>query len=96
MSWLPTESEKVRCFERLGISRRKLPQRGCRGAVGKTPRYFALKLPIAVEADSEVFVHVDPGHTTDKGLRSWGAAHGRLWAALRQHGRSIQPVAVAR
>ena len=96
LSWLPTESEKVRCFERLGIPRRKLPQRVCRGAVGNTRRYFALKLPIAVGADTAVFVHVDPGHSTDKGLRSWGVAHGRLWAALRQHDSSIQVVAVAR
>ena len=95
-SWLPTESEKVRCFEHLGIPRRRLPQRVYRGAVGNTRRYFALKLPIAVEADSAVFVHVDPGHSTDTALRSWGAAHGRLWAALRKHGRSIQVVAVAR
>ena len=96
LSWLPTESEKVDCFERLGIPRRKLPQRVYRGAVGNTRRYFALKLPIAVEAESAVFVHVDPGHATDKGLRSWGAAHGRLWAALRKRGRSVQVVAVAR
>lgn len=96
MSWLPTESEKVHCFERLGIPRRKPPQRVYRGAVGITRCYFALKLPIVIEADSAVFVHVDPGHTTDKGLRSWGAAHGRLWEALRQHGRTIQAVAVAR
>lgn len=95
-SWLPTESEKVRCFERLGIPRRRLPKRVYRGAVGNSRRYFALKLPIAVEADSAVFVHVDPGHSTDTGLRSWGAAHGRLWAALRKHGRSIRVVAVAR
>jgi len=96
MSWLPTESGKVRCFEHLGIPRRRLPKRVFRGAVGNTRHYFALKLPIAVEADSAVFVHVDPGHSTDTGLCSWGAAHGRLWAALREHGRSVQVVAVAR
>ena len=64
--------------------------------VGRTRSDFAHKLPIAVEADSAVFVQVDPGHLTDKGLRSWGAAHGRLGAALRKHGRSIHVVAVVR
>ena len=96
LTWLPTEPEKVGCFERLGISRRRLPARTYQGAVGKTRRYFALKLPIAVEADRAVFVYVDPGHSTDKALRSWGAAHRGLWEALREKGRPVQVVAVAR
>ena len=96
LTWLPTEPEKVGCFERLGISRRRLPARTYQGAVGKTRRYFALKLPIAVEADSAVFVYVDPGHSTDKALRSWGAAHRGLWEALRSKGRPVQVVTVAR
>ena len=96
LSWLPTEPEKVDCFERLGIPRRKLPRRVYRGAVGKTRRYFALKLPIAVERDRAIFVYVDPGHSTDKGLRSWGVAHRGLWEALRKRGRPVQVVAVAR
>ena len=50
-SWLPTEPEKVDCVERLGIPRKQLPRRVYRGAVGKTRRYFALKLPIAAEKD---------------------------------------------
>jgi hypothetical protein len=36
--------------------------------VGKTRRDFALKPPIAVEADRTVFALVDPGHSTDQGL----------------------------
>ena len=94
--WLPTEPEKVDCFKRLSIPRKWLPRRVYRGAVGKTRRYFALKLPIAVEADRAVFVYVDPGHRTDKGLRSWGAAHRGLWDALRKKGRPAHVVAIAR
>ena len=96
LAWLPTEPEKVRSFEQLGIPRKRLPQRVYRGAAGETRRYFALKLPIALEADRAVFVYIDPGHWTDKGLRSWGAAHRGLWEALRRKGRAVQVVAVAR
>ncbi len=96
LSWLPTEPEKVGCFKRLGFPRKRLPLRVYRGAVGKTRRYFALKLPIAVEADKAVFVYVDPGHSTGKALRSWGAAHRGLWEALRKRGRPVQVVAIAR
>ena len=96
LSWLPTEPEKVDCFERLGIPRRKLPRRVYRGAVGKTRRYFALKLPIAVEADKAVFVYVDPGHSTDKCLRTWGEEHRGLWEALQKRGRPVQVAVVAR
>ena len=64
--------------------------------MGKIRRYFALKLPIAVEADKAVFVYVDPGHSTGKALRSWGVAHRGLWEALRKRGRPVQVVAIAR
>ena len=96
LAWLPTEPEKVRSFQQLGIPRSLLPRRVYRGAAGETRRYFALKLPIALEADRTVFVHVDPGHWTDTGLRSWGAAHRGLWEALRRKGRPVQVVSVAR
>ena len=46
----------------------RIPRPACRGAVGKTRRDFALKPPIAVEADRTVFVRVDPGHSTDQAL----------------------------
>ncbi len=68
----------------------------CRGAVGKTLRDFALKPPIAFEADRTVLVRVDPAHSTDQGLDSWRVAHRVLWAALRKHGRRVQAVAIAR
>ena len=96
LPWLPTEAEKVRAFESLGIERRHLPLRVHRGAVGETRRYFQLKLPIALEPDRAVFVYVDPGYETATALRSWGAAHRGLWQALREQGRKIKVVAVAR
>ena len=46
----------------------RLPRRVCRRAVGKILRDFALKPPIAVEADRTVFALVDPDHSTDQGL----------------------------
>ena len=86
LSWLPTEPEKVGCFKHLGIPRRKLPWRVCRVAVGKTRRDFALKPPITVEADRAVFVHVDPGHSTDQGLHSRRVASRGFRAALHKYG----------
>ena len=44
------------------------------------PRYFALKLPIAVDAQTATFVYVDPGQTTDSELRAWGALRARTFA----------------
>ena len=41
MPWLPTEPEKVRAFEALGIERRLLPLRVYRGAGGNTRRRTA-------------------------------------------------------
>ena len=43
-----------------------------------------------------MFVHVDPGYETATALRSWGAAHRELWKAIRERGRRIEGVAVAR
>ena len=63
-------------------------------AVGETPRYFALKVPIAVKVDRGVIVCADPGHTTDTELRSWRAAHQGLWAALRKRSRVVQVVGI--
>ena len=44
------------------------------GAVRKQTRYFALKLPIAVDAKTATFAYLDPGKYTDTELRSGGAA----------------------
>ena len=60
--WLPTEGDKVQRFEALGLDRRTFPYR-LYGPSGKpqTPRYFAFKLPIAVDDQAATFVYVDPG-----------------------------------
>ena len=95
LAWLPTEPEKVRCFEALGLERGLLPRRIYRGTVGRQKRYFALKLPVAVDSGTATFIYVDPGNDTDTELRSWGAAHGRLWSAIREKGLQVRVVAVA-
>ena len=94
LPWLPTEPEKVSFFELLGIDRKLLPHRVYRGAKSQQTRYFALKLPIAVEARTATFAYVDPGHSTDTELRSWGAAHRHLWGALRRKGRAVRVVVI--
>ena len=76
MGWLPTEAEKVEFFEGLGVDLRLIPRRIYYGAVGAQKRYFALKLPVAVDAETVTFVYVDPGHRTDSELRSWGPRMG--------------------
>ena len=95
LAWLPTEPEKVGFFEGLGVKRRFIPRRIYYGAVGKQHRYFALKLPVAVDSESVTFVYVDPGHQTDSELHSWGAAHGRLWDAVREKGRRVRVIGIA-
>ena len=94
LSWLPTEQEKVGFFESLGIDRRRIPHRIYQGAVGKQTRYFALKLPIAVDTKTATFAYVDPGKDTDTERRSWGAAHQWLWRALRGKGLGVQVVVI--
>ena len=94
LSWLPTEQEKVGFFESLGIDRRRIPHRIYQGAVGKQTRYFALKLPIAVDTKTATFAYVDPGKDADTEQRSWGAAHEWLWRALRLKGVEVQGVVI--
>ena len=96
LRWLPTEQEKVGCFEALGLDLRLLPRRVYRGTVGKQKRYFALKFPVAVDAETATFAFVDPGHGTDTGLRTWGEAHWGLWGALRDKGLRVRVVAIGR
>ena len=95
LNWLPTEDEKVDFFTGMGLPSRLIPRRIYYGAVGAQKRYFALKLPVAGEADSVVFAYVDPGHATAVELCSWGAAHGALWAAIRAAGRRVVVAALA-
>ena len=94
MNWLPTEPEKVEFFEEIGLPRRLIPRRIYYGAVGNRKRYFALKLPLAVDPETVTFVYVDPGHSTDTELCSWGAAHGPLWDALRTKGQQVRVIGI--
>ena len=94
LGWLPTEAEKVRQFEALGIDRAVLPYRKYGEGEKGQPRYFALKLPIAVDERAATFVYVDAGQSTDSELRAWGVAHAPLWAALRARTFAVHIVAV--
>ncbi len=95
LAWLPTEADKVQRCEALGIDRSTFPYR-LYGPEGrrKIPRYFAFKLPIAVDEQAATFVYVDAGQSTDSELRAWGVAHARLWAALRARTFAVHIVAV--
>ena len=95
MNWLPAEPEKVEFFEKIGLPLRLIPRRIYYGAAGNQKRYFALKLPLAVDPETVTFAYVDPGHQTDTELRSWGAAHGPLWDALRKKGRQVRVIGIA-
>ena len=95
LPWLPTEKEKVSCFEQLGIERDLLPRRTYAGHAKGLIHYFPLKTPVAVGPESAVFVYVDPGMGTRTELDSWGEAHRRLWERLRKCGRRVEVVAVA-
>ena len=94
MNWLPAEPEKVEFFEKLGLPLRLIPSRIYYGAVGNQKRYFALKLPLAVDPEIITFVYIDPGHETHTELHAWGAAHGPLWDALRKKGRRVRVIGI--
>ena len=95
LNWLPGEHEKVQFLTELGLPRRLIPRRIYFGAVGTQKRYFVLKLPLALDPDVVTFAYIDPGHATDNELRSWGAAHARLWEALRKAGRRVRVIGIA-
>ena len=70
MNWLPAEPEKVEFFEKLGLPRRLIPRRIYYGVVGNQKRYFALKLPLAVDRTArllEAWAAAAPGKP-DEGL----------------------------
>ena len=94
MNWLPAEPEKLEFFEKLGLPLRLIPRRIYYGVAGNQKRYFALKLPLAVEPEIITFVYVDPGHQTHTELHAWGAAHGPLWDALRKKGRQVRVIGI--
>ena len=94
-AWLPTEEEKLACFEHLGIEPWMLPRRIYAGQAKGRVQYFPLRMPVAVGREAAVFVYTDPGMGTRTELHSWGAAHCALWEKLRESGRRIELVAVA-
>jgi len=94
--WLPTEQEKVAALEALDIPKELFPKRTYAGKASHVSRYFALKLPVALDDAKATFVYVDPGRDTDTELLSWGAEHAKLWAALRDRDHPVNVVAVAR
>ncbi len=94
LGWLPTEDDKVRRFDALGIDRRALPVRHY-GEEPYGPRYFDVKLPVAVDAQTATFVYVNPGQSTNSELPAWwGADHAPLWATLRARAYTVHVVAV--
>ena len=88
LGWLPTEDDKVQRFETLGIDRAVLPYRKY-GTPGKAQtRYFALKLPIAIDEQAATFVYADAGQSTDSELRAWGVTHA---PSGPRSGRGLSP-----
>ena len=84
LPWLPTEEEKVSCFDQLGIDHANLPRRVWDNATGYTVRLFANKHPIAVDPRSRQawFVYADSEEKSPQGVRSWRAEHAALWSDL--------------
>ena len=101
LDWLPTESERLAYFQRLGISRTVLPHRLHRGPFTDRPtrRYFPLSLPLAGSGATTTFVYADPGgrrRLQSDRLRAWVTAHAALWEAVRDGGGAVHIVAAAR
>ena len=95
LAWLPTEREKLACFEQLGIEPWLLPRRIYAGQAKARVQYFPLRMPVAMGPEAAVFVYIDPGMGTRTELHSWGATHRALWEKLRQSGRRVEVIAVA-
>ena len=98
LPWLPTEAEKMACFEALAISRNELPSRVFHGVAGQARRYFANKHPIAVDshAKAALFVYVDSDEQSTQGLESWRDEHAALWSRLYDLGFGLSIVHAGR
>ena len=94
LNWLPTESEKVACFDQLGIERSKLPHRVWQGAIGQTVRLFGNKHPIAVDPLTKQahFIYADSEEKSPQGVRSWRKEHSALWSDLYRLGFDLHIV----
>lgn len=95
-SWLATEAEKVAALTAAGIPESALPRRHYPGKSGSTTRYFAHKLPIALDAWRATFVFVQAEDSRPRGVRTWGQQHAPLWSVLRACGREVEVVVVGR
>ena len=98
LPWLPTEAEKMACFEALAIPRNELPSRVWHGTIGQARRYFANKHPIAVDshAKAALFVYVDSDEQSTQGLQSWRDEHAALWSRLYDLGFGLSIVHASR
>ena len=98
LPWLPTEAEKLACFDGLAIPRNELPSRVYGGAIRSVVRYFANKHPVAVDshAKAAVFVYADSDERSPQGLRSWRDEHAALWSRLASQGFTLRIVHVGR
>ena len=94
LTWLPTETEKVACFDRLGIDRSSLPRRVWDNTTVQTVRLFANKHPIAVDASNKRahFVYTDSDEKSPHGVRSWRTEHTPLWTDLHRLGFDLHIV----
>ena len=94
LPWLPTENEKVACFDALGIDHANLPRRVWNNTTGYTVRLFANKHPIAVDAGAKhaVFVYADSEEKSPQGVRSWRKEHAVLWSDLHRQGFRLEIV----
>ena len=94
LNWLPTESEKVACFDQLGIEHANLPRRVWDNATGYTVRLFANKHPIAVDPLNKQarFVYTDSEEKSPQGVRSWRKEHAALWSDLYRLGFDLHIV----
>ena len=89
--WLPTEAEKLACFDALDVPREELQSRTY-GGLAEARRWFPDKHPIAIDtqAKSAVFVYVDLEEQTPQGLKSWWRAHDVLWRRLSAAGFQVK------
>ena len=94
LSWLPTEQEKVACFDQLGIHHSDLPRRMWYGATGQTVRLFGNKHPIAVDPRGKQahFIYTDSEEKSPQGVRSWRNEHNALWSDLHRLGFQLHVV----
>ena len=94
LPWLPTESEKVACFDQLGIDRTNLPRRVWDNSTVQTVRLFANKHPIAVDPRSKQahFIYTDSDEKSPQGVRSWRREHDALWSDLYRLGFDLHIV----